>query len=51
MNKEELIKLAEKVREGKATDEERKAFFSEFKGVVDDLNSYVKSLASKDSDN
>ena len=47
MTKEELIALATKVHEGKATAEETKLFFSEFKGKIDDLSQYLSSLKDK----
>ena len=46
MTKEELIELAIKVRAGKATPEEVKAFFEQFKEKVADLNQYLKSVTS-----
>ena len=46
MTKEELIELAIKVRAGKASPEEIKMFFEQFKEKVADLNQYLKSITS-----
>jgi len=47
MTKEELIALATKVKEEKASPEEMELFLKEFKGRVDELNKYLSSLKQK----
>lgn len=44
MIKEEIIGLAQKIKEGKATSEETKSFFEEFNKIVDDLEEFLKTL-------
>jgi hypothetical protein len=48
MTKEELIELANKVREGNATPEERSTFFAEFKAKLADLKDFVATLPKKE---
>ena len=48
MTKEELQSLAQKIREGKATDEEKMLFISEL-GVELDKASEILSKAQKDN--
>ena len=47
MNKEETIKLAKKVSEGKADSKEIDVFLNELEEKITDLDDYINSLSKK----
>lgn len=51
MTDEEILALATKVRDGKATPEEVQALLLAFKKKTADLNKYLDSLPTKDTSN
>ncbi len=44
MKQEEMLALAEKIKSGQATEEEKVAFFQNFEILIKDLNEDLKQL-------